>query len=211
MGCMTMIDVELMTDAEKDPAGHEPFTQIAATVTQLKLTLLGGSIVIEGDGNWIEVSGSIGEDGNVSASGTGEAAGFTGVSALFEGTIMRDETGMPVSITGNYTVGGNGALPGGEPVIYMVMGGEPPAPSAAMVTVGDNFFDPSSVTVVPGGTVTWTWAGSDGHNVTFDTTELDNAPTQATGTHQVTMPTTAGVYNYECTIHAGMEGSVTVQ
>jgi plastocyanin len=25
------------------------------------------------------------------------------------------------------------------------------------------------------------------------------------------MPTAAGVYNYECTIHAGMDGSVTVQ
>ena len=170
--------------------------------------------MIEGDGNWIDVSGSVDQDGNFSASGTGGAAGFSGVSALFEGTIERDETGMPVYINGNYTVGGNGALPGGQPVIYMVMGGEPPeppAPSTAMVSVGDNFFSPNAVTVAPGGTVFWTWTGSVGHNVTFATTGIDNASTRTTGTHQATMPSAPGVYEYECTIHSGMEGSVTVQ
>ena len=35
------------------------------------------------------------------------------------------------------------------------------------VSVRDNFFTPASIMVAPGATVTWTWAGSDAHNVTF--------------------------------------------
>ena len=81
------------------------------------------------------------------------------------------------------------------------------------VTVSNNFFDPTGIQVSPGATVTWTWAGGgDPHNVTFASSAVA-APsdTQPTGTFQVTMPTAAGVYNYQCTIHTGMDGSVTVQ
>ena len=80
------------------------------------------------------------------------------------------------------------------------------------VSVGDNFFDPSSNAVSPGATVTWTWAGSRGHNVTFASGAV-SAPsnTQTNGTFQVVMPTATGVYGYSCTIHSGMDGAVTVQ
>ncbi len=83
------------------------------------------------------------------------------------------------------------------------------------VTVGNggNVFTPPDIQVSPGATVTWTWnAGGVGHNVTFASSAV-SAPsaTQPTGTFQVTMPTAAAVYNYECTIHPGMDGSVTVQ
>ena len=80
------------------------------------------------------------------------------------------------------------------------------------VTVSNNFFNPEAIQVSPGATVMWTWAGGgDSHNVTFASSAVA-APsnTQPTGTFQVTMPTAAGMYNYECTIHAGMNGSVTV-
>ena len=81
------------------------------------------------------------------------------------------------------------------------------------VTVSNDFFDPASNQVSPGATVTWTWAGGSllGHNVTFASSAV-SAPsvTQTTGTFQVVMPTTTGAYSYQCTIHAGMNGSVTV-
>jgi plastocyanin len=97
------------------------------------------------------------------------------------------------------------------------MGPPPPPPECVAgsggtaVTVGDNFFNPASVSIAAGGMVTWTWTGALGHNVTF-TVGPQPLParscTQASGTHQVTF-TTTGTYEYTCTLHA-MSGVVTV-
>lgn len=77
------------------------------------------------------------------------------------------------------------------------------------VSVGDNVFDPSATTVPVGTTVTWTWIGSVGHNVTFD--DGAHSATQATGSYVRTF-TAAGSYRYHCTIHGlAMSGTVTVQ
>ncbi len=87
------------------------------------------------------------------------------------------------------------------------------APATAAVSVGNNFFNPSSVTIAVGGTVTWTWsAGAVTHNVTFQTA---GAPSNVSNTSSGSFPRTfnsAGTYQYVCTIHgASMSGSVTVQ
>jgi plastocyanin len=91
-------------------------------------------------------------------------------------------------------------------------GGSTPVPTAPVpttsVTVSDNFFDPRNATVVVGATVTWTWTGYSGHNVTFATGA--SAPTQTTGTFQRAFPT-AGTFPYSCTLHSGMTGSIIVQ
>lgn len=84
---------------------------------------------------------------------------------------------------------------------------------STQVTVGNNFFDPRDVSVPVNSTVTWTWnSGGIGHNVTF-TGGPQPLPTpsctQGSGTHSVTFATT-GRYDYTCTIHGGMDGSVTV-
>lgn len=90
---------------------------------------------------------------------------------------------------------------------------DPGNPNA--VSVVDNSFDPSSTMVDGGETVTWAWQGSNQHNVTWTTANLPNSPTQASGSHQVTMPSDDGTYNYYCTIHgspnSGMRGSITVE
>jgi plastocyanin len=82
------------------------------------------------------------------------------------------------------------------------------------VTVQDNAFNPSSNTVAVGETVTWTWAGGNSHNVTWDSGSPAASPTQSSGTYQRTF-TQAGTYSYHCSIHgspgAGMHGTVTVQ
>jgi len=77
------------------------------------------------------------------------------------------------------------------------------------VTVGNNLFTPSALTVTVGTTVTWTWAsGAVSHNVTFD--DGVHSGTQSTGTFSRTF-TTAGTYQYHCTIHgAAMSGTITV-
>ena len=91
-------------------------------------------------------------------------------------------------------------------------GGDDPVATTS-VTIGDNFFNPASNAVSSGATVTWTWAGNIGHNVTFASSAVSApSPTQPTGTFQVTMPTAAGEYAYQCTIHpTQMNGTVTVQ
>jgi plastocyanin len=80
------------------------------------------------------------------------------------------------------------------------------------VTVGNNFFDPSMVTISPGDTVTWTKASSVvSHDVVFD----DGVRLPAGGygspwTDDRTF-TTAGEYDYHCSFHpTQMTGTVTV-
>jgi plastocyanin len=84
----------------------------------------------------------------------------------------------------------------------------------AAVEVVDDFFSPRNVIVLRGGTVTWTWLGSDSHTVTNDTasTEIfDSSPAKSTGTFQHTF-NTAGAFGYHCMIHgAMMSANVSVQ
>jgi plastocyanin len=86
----------------------------------------------------------------------------------------------------------------------------PTGSTSNSLTVSNNLFDPNSTTVPVGTTVTWTWAvGSVNHNVTFD--DGTKSGTQNTGTFTRTF-TTAGTYNYHCTIHgSAMSGTIKVQ
>ena len=86
-------------------------------------------------------------------------------------------------------------------------------PTAASITVGaggGNVFDPAQVDIASGATVTFSWAGGP-HNVTWDNAppSVGNSGDKSTGTFQATI-SQAGTYNYHCTIHAGMNGSITV-
>ena len=101
----------------------------------------------------------------------------------------------PVSNAGNGDNVGNG---GNYPV------------ATSSVSVVDNSFNPSSVTVAVGTTVTWTWAGNNDHNVTFDDGVNDSA-TQTDGSHTRTFAA-AGTFPYHCTIHGPsiMSGQVSV-
>ena len=96
----------------------------------------------------------------------------------------------------------------GSPVMFFATGEDPVPPSAAAVTVQDNSFNPNSTRLATGGTVTWTWAGSNPHNVTF--TSGSNSTTQTGGTFMRTFAT-EGTFSYQCTIHSGMTGTVEVE
>ena len=76
----------------------------------------------------------------------------------------------------------------------------------------DNFFDPNTLTVKAGGTVTWTWAGATRHTLTFTSGPAPlpaETSAQATGTMAITF-NTVGKYAYHCTLHGGMDGTLTV-
>ncbi len=87
-----------------------------------------------------------------------------------------------------------------------------PAPVVTTsVTMQSRLFAPASIQVSPGATVTFTNADNFNHNVTFSSGGVTTIPNFATGAKTAVMPMTAGLYNYTCTLHSGMNGSVTVK
>ena len=87
-------------------------------------------------------------------------------------------------------------------------GNTPPALGAVLIV--DNEFQPNLVLVRAGGVVVWTWGtGVSEHNVTFADAAL-SSPTQTQGTHTLTFAT-VGTFDYHCTIHPTMTGSIVVR
>lgn len=82
----------------------------------------------------------------------------------------------------------------------------PPSVEGPVVAVRDYEFEPASLTVDAGATVTWVWEGTASHDVVGQGFET---PDQSSGTFRHTFDK-PGMYAYECTIHPGMEGTVVV-
>ena len=84
--------------------------------------------------------------------------------------------------------------------------------TVTVVQVGPtNAFTPNAVTIAKGTDVRWEWQGTTpAHNITFTTSGAPaNVPDQTSGNAQLTFPT-AGTFQYHCTNHVGMTGTVTV-
>ena len=72
-------------------------------------------------------------------------------------------------------------------------------------------FDPKAVTVKVGQKVTWTNDDSVDHNVTSQSGESIKSDNFGKGATFSFTPTKAGTIKYVCTIHPGMDGTLTVQ
>ena len=74
---------------------------------------------------------------------------------------------------------------------------------------GNNAFNPTSVSVAKGTTVTFTFQAE--HNVTFDNASgaPSNIGTTSSGSVQRVFAT-AGTFGFQCTLHSGMRGQVVV-
>ncbi|MHB1222807.1 MAG: cupredoxin domain-containing protein [Gemmatimonadaceae bacterium] len=91
-------------------------------------------------------------------------------------------------------------------------------PGASVVTVENNLFNPTTITVAANTTVRWDWAaGSLQHNIIPiqpATIPSDPAISNAPHSYQVTFAA-PGSYNYYCSVHgsptSGMRGTVVVQ
>ncbi len=84
-------------------------------------------------------------------------------------------------------------------------------PGADEVFIQSFAFNPSTITVPVNTTVTWTNKDAVAHTVTSDTGGLfdsGNLNTNATYAHKFT---SAGTFNYHCTIHPTMVARVIVQ
>ncbi len=71
-------------------------------------------------------------------------------------------------------------------------------------------FDPFTITVQVGTTVTWSNRDAVDHTVTSDTGLFDSGLIPKDGTYTHTF-SSAGTFNYHCTIHTYMTGTVVVQ
>ena len=86
---------------------------------------------------------------------------------------------------------------------------QPPAPATASVSMENTSFVPQTAEVRVGGTVRWTNNDAVQHNATganFATPNLNAGQQSAAVTFN-----TAGSFNYSCTLHAGMTGTITVR
>jgi plastocyanin len=80
----------------------------------------------------------------------------------------------------------------------------------ANVTMKDIKFNPGKVTVDKGGTVTWTNDDSVGHDVTGDKFNSGGAGNIEPGKTFAHKFAKAGTYDYVCTVHPGMKGTIKV-
>ena len=100
------------------------------------------------------------------------------------------------------------------PVTARTGSGAKPEAKRTWVRVMDNFFDPRSVSVVPNTKVTFTWRGSNRHNVRFTKVpkgvSRKGSKTLRSGrwSRILTQP---GLYRYVCTLFSGMRGTITVK
>jgi len=72
-------------------------------------------------------------------------------------------------------------------------------------------FNPPAILVALSATVTWTNQDNTAHNVTFSNSSITSIGDFSSGAKSTTMPSATGTYSYRCTIHPGMNGTVTVQ
>lgn len=143
------------------------------------------------------------------------AAAMTGLTVTYLTSDATRATVTPAGVVtgvavGTATITATGVVSGVTKTKAVTVTISAPGQTAAVTATANSTFDPSNVVIAPTGTVTWTFALL--HNVTWTGAAPTggNIPDQSTGTAQRTFPT-AGVYDYRCTIHAGMAGRVTVQ
>jgi amicyanin len=81
------------------------------------------------------------------------------------------------------------------------------AASMEQVLIKDFKFQPPSITIKKGDTITWTHPGSASHTVKFKDSE---SPILKNGGKYSKTFNTAGTFDYECGIHPYMKGTVIV-
>jgi len=145
--------------------------------------------------------------GNAIAGATGFA--FTTAAA---GTAIVNGTGTvtpiaPGSTTITAALTRDGASASATAAIAVT--GPTSGPLAAAVGTTTNTFTVPSVTVAVGGTVTWT-IGAIPHNVIFSSSGAPQSIGTTSSTSASRTFATAGTFPYECTLHAGMTGTVNV-
>jgi plastocyanin len=82
--------------------------------------------------------------------------------------------------------------------------------AVANVSIGDDFFNPTSSTINVNDQIKWTWSGSNSHSTTSNSGIWDSGVHGNGFTFSETF-TAPGSFSYHCTIHSFMTASITVQ
>lgn len=186
------------SDGPTNPPGNQTLGSITPSVTTLNTTA--GSFTTVGitahdTQNQVinNVSGVVWTSENPSIAevdGSGQVFAVSAGSTQITASLTRGG----ITKTANVTVTVTGALPA----------------NATVQAGNDNLFTPRVVAIARNGAVTWTF-GSVAHNVTFGG---QNAPASIDATASTSVPrtfTNNGTFAYQCTIHAGMNGTVYVR
>jgi plastocyanin len=88
-------------------------------------------------------------------------------------------------------------------------GGTSGGPGTNEVFIQGMAFNPSTITVAAGTTITWTNKDAIAHTVTSNTNLFNSGSLGTNGTFSFTFAT-AGTFSYYCAIHPNMVASVTV-
>jgi len=86
----------------------------------------------------------------------------------------------------------------------------PPDATGSAVTIASFKFEPATLTISVGTTVTWTNNDSASHTVTADDGSFKSGTLGKGGTFSQTFAT-AGTFAYHCNFHSSMTATVTVQ
>ena len=121
-----------------------------------------------------------------------------GVAVTVEARLPRAE-GTPTEAT-----------PGASPAEGTPVAGAASGETVA-VDVGDNFYEPTTVTIPVGGTVTWTNGGAEPHTATARDRDALQSGTLTPGESFAETFEAAGTYEYFCEFHPDMEGTVVVR
>ncbi len=178
-------DLPVLTTVEVAPATSTLFT--VAPANTVKLT------AVPKDQNGDDVTGLDPATFSSASDAVATVAGDGTVTAVGTGSteITASVTDGDVTRTGTATVAVEAA------------------PAIATVGAAGLAFSPATVDVSAGGTVTWTF-GSVPHNVTFNTPGApQNIPSLENGSASRDFPAN-GTYQYHCSLHAGMNGTVRV-
>ena len=89
--------------------------------------------------------------------------------------------------------------------------GDSTGSSPGQVSIGNNFFSPTSVGPDASGLVTWTWnSGGTQHNVTFEDLAPGSGNRGSGSFSRDFTGATPQTIGYHCTLHVGMQGEVVI-
>lgn len=117
-----------------------------------------------------------------------------------------EEQGAPPAVPASAPAAAPAPAP--PPAVARAAGAQAKA-SAASVSVGDNFYSPTSVSVFAGETVTWRNNGQAQHSATANDGSFDTGIFGPGASRSETFSTT-GTFSYYCTVH-GLSQSGTVR
>jgi plastocyanin len=95
--------------------------------------------------------------------------------------------------------------------VMLILAGSTPTTRAAVqpVSIAGFSFNPATLSITVGDSVTWTNTDPVAHTITSDTSIWNSGPLSQSGTFQHTF-TQPGIFLYFCSIHSTMRGTILV-